>query len=243
MFIVTKLPGLSGLFCWVKIALCKPKQPVRKLFSAVQAETGILPVYSPITHMRSFCLFVLMMISCSQQKQVQVPDEDTLHNTRPGKPATDIGGRQDHAIAGSLEEFKDRFNAFAGKADFYTIRKIHVEEGRISNLFSYCFNTYLCLSGSVDKQDHSVRSIIMTARGDGTLSSGADMVVAMCGIIAATNPGLPADERGQILKELGLFDEQTNIGSFSGSTVRNGVKYHITTGALTGIWFGAEIIE
>lgn len=193
--------------------------------------------------MRSFYLFVFMMISCSQQKQVQVPDKDQLHDVPAGKTATEISGRQDHAIIGSLDAFKDRFNAFAGKTGFYTIRKIRVEKGRVSNLFSYCFNAYLCLSGSVDKQDHSVRSIIMTARGDGTLSSGADMVVAMCGIIASTNPALPADERGEILKELGLFDEQTNIGSFSGSTVRNGIKYHITTSELTGIWFGAEIME
>lgn len=56
-------------------------------------------------------------------------------------------------------------------------------------------------------------------------------------IIAATNPEISKEERGNVLKELGLFDENVDISNLDKSAIRNGLKYRIQGSSEIGIMF------
>ncbi|MFD1955994.1 hypothetical protein ACFSL6_17905 [Paenibacillus thailandensis] len=151
---------------------------------------------------------------------------------------------EEEAIPGTIgmtpEEFKEAFNSAAKEFDAsFNINKLTVEEGQVQNTFQVMFTDNLGLTGTVNKKDGSVRDVMIMGAGDGTVESGTDIILAIGTLIASTNPTLTADERGDVLGDLGLLDENMNINDLDKSTIRNGIKYHIMGSDVIGIMFSA----
>lgn len=146
-----------------------------------------------------------------------------------------------YAIIKNVDQFKMDFNTYAKESQSsLRIRKIIVEPGEVHNAFQYSFSDGLAIVGTLNKKDNSIRSLIMTAQGDGTLNSGLNMLVVMGAIITSTNPSLTDDERGDVLYQLGLFDDEVDISKLSGRTIKNGIKYFVDGIPQVGIMFGAQ---
>ncbi|WP_212758503.1 hypothetical protein [Paenibacillus sinopodophylli] len=141
-------------------------------------------------------------------------------------------------IGMDVEDFKQAFNTASAEFDAsFKINNISVEKGEVQNIFTVVFTDNLGLTGTVNKNDGLIREIIILGTGDGTMESGTDFILAMGVMIAATNPTLAQSARGDILADLGLMDENVDIQNLDNSTIRNGIKYHITSSQEMGFWF------
>jgi hypothetical protein len=146
------------------------------------------------------------------------------------------------ALFASAAEFKTAFNLAAGSNSFdYEINKIDVQEGEVNNTFQHTINNNISLLGSVNKANGSVKEITMIGKGDGTAKSGADILGMMAVIIGTVDPELPANGRGEILKQLRLFgDNAADLKDHTATTDKNGIHYFINSSEVMGIWFGAK---
>ena len=68
----------------------------------------------------------------------------------------------------------------------------------------------------------------------------ARVILAMLCTIAAVDPGLPPKERGQVLRDLGLFKDNLNLRDYKAHTERGGIKYFVSASELIGFMFAAE---
>ncbi|NMM52052.1 hypothetical protein [Paenibacillus aquistagni] len=138
------------------------------------------------------------------------------------------------------EEFKSSFNSSSEEFDSdLRIKNISVQDGELQDTFQYMFTANLGIVGTVNKSGGKIRDVMLIGNGDGSAKSGADIVIAMGIIIAATNPELSTEDRGEVLKELGLFDENVDVYNLDKNTVRNGIKYRIQGSEVIGIMFSA----
>jgi hypothetical protein len=86
-----------------------------------------------------------------------------------------------------------------------------------------------------------LRSVTLIGTGDGTMKSGTDIIIGMGVLLSATNHDLPADERGQILKELKIIgNKDVDVMNLDESTVRNGIKYSLSTSKELGVLLTAS---
>lgn len=156
--------------------------------------------------------------------------------TEEAKAENEIPG----TIGMTPEEFKEAFNAAAKEFDSnFRIGNITVEDGPVQDTFTVHLTDHLAIVGSVNKADGSVRDVLIMGQGDGSLSSGLDIMVAMGILIAATNPELTPEERGKVLEDLGLFDDTVDLTDHTASTIRNGIQYTLTASDMIGIVFSA----
>lgn len=152
---------------------------------------------------------------------------------------------EQESVPGSLdmtpEEFQQRFNEAAVRveSDFH-IDTMDITAGEVQDVFQSMLTDNIGLLGTINKTDGSLRDIMIMAQGDGTFQSGVDIILAIGTIIATTNPELAPKERGQVLTDLGLLDENTDITNLDSSTVRGQYKYWISSSPAIGIMFGVK---
>ena len=57
-------------------------------------------------------------------------------------------------------------------------------------------------------------------------------------LVTAFHPEFTADERGQVLRDLGLFKEGADILNLEGNTTRGNYEYWVNSSPTIGIMFG-----
>lgn len=171
--------------------------------------------------------FVIMALGSEEQKNDEV---------------NEIEGMEVHRILDSAEDFKTNFNHFMSNdlnSDLL-VGDVKKSTGKENDTFSIMLNSQIALLLQINKEDESLRSVMMIGQGDGTSKSGLNIMMVMGGIIAAVDPNLSQDERGKILRDIGIFDKDFNISKAEGSTMKNGIKYFINTSDQIGVMFGAQ---
>lgn len=166
------------------------------------------------------------------------------NNNSSAAPVKQEDNKKEEKIASlgfDVDEFKKRFNKAAQefKSDM-RIDNIKVESGAVQDTFQYMLTSHLGIVGAVNKEDGNINSITIIGQGDGTVQSGLNIMVSMGILIATVNPELSPDERGNILKELGIIGDNVDILNLNKDTIRNGKKYFITSSKELGIMFGVE---
>jgi len=145
-----------------------------------------------------------------------------------------------HSIGMNADQFKKAFNEASNSIGTdLKIGNLKIEEGPMQNTFNHSFTKNLSMVGIVNKIDGSVRSVTFIGAGDGTAKSGADIILSMGLAIMTTNPELSENDRGNILRELGLMDGG-DVLNLDKDTIRNGIKYSLNTSKELGIWFTAS---
>lgn len=139
----------------------------------------------------------------------------------------------------NIEGFAKLFNIASQEFESsFHIDNPSITDGEIQDVATIMLNDYIAMNVSINKEDKSVRDILMIGQGDGTVASGLDIMVTIGTIITATNPDLTPDERGDVLNELGLMDE-AGLSDEQKSAVRNGIKYTLESSDQIGIMFTA----
>lgn len=145
-------------------------------------------------------------------------------------------------IVSSADVFVDRFNDFTSRNDMdLSIADISFTEGDVP-MFKYFFNDNLGLLGVLNKEDRSVTSItIMSSGGGDGISTGVNILTAMGGLFTAIDPSITPDERGAIIKKLGILEKGNIKDGYKKRVIVKGIKYWITVSETLGVWFGAEL--
>jgi hypothetical protein len=111
---------------------------------------------------------------------------------------------------------------------------LSVQPGEVQDVFQVNFSDGVAMIGTVNKGDGSIRDV--TILGDG--SDPATLLLAWAYLIQTTNPSLSADQRGDVLRDLGVFDTD-DFDGLDERTERNGISYHVSATAGLGIFFSA----
>lgn len=143
----------------------------------------------------------------------------------------------------TVNEFRERFDDAADEFEltYRSNKSADITKGDVHDTqqvitASDYVNAFATLS-----KDGGVISISMVGVGDGSDNSGFDILATMGAIIAAAQPELMPEERGVVLKELGLSDGRAEEDMQS--TTRDNVKYSLSINELTGVMFFVEPVE
>jgi hypothetical protein len=138
----------------------------------------------------------------------------------------------------SAEAFKTGFNNAAKNAQSeFRIDKINVERGPANDTFTSYLSKNNALIGTLD-QDGNLKSITSISTGDGTIESGADMIILSALIVRAVSPGMDKKQAGDIALNL-IRKTNENGGETAKKQVGN-VEYFAMFSESLGFWFGAE---
>ena len=153
--------------------------------------------------------------------------------------ATDI---QPEASPASLDmspdEYRERFNRLLDTLDLPFRAAFSVVEGSINNVARASLNDHLGLVAVVDKETGQLKSVTLLGSGDGTVESGANiLIVAVATLAAATPNGSTKTVGPEVLELMKSFDEEADEPA---SRIVNGVKFsHMRTEEF-GAFFSAE---
>lgn len=142
----------------------------------------------------------------------------------------------------TTEVFAERMNANLKKADSPFRLNIHIEDGKVNDVFKYAFNDYLVMVGTIDKTSKNLSSITIITRGDGTTSSGVNIMAVVVSAYSAIlgEDSMKTGEPGRVMIKLvnmkkNKMDEESTV-----STILNGMKFSFMTNHTLGNWFTVE---
>lgn len=216
-------------------------------------------------------VFICLITYCSspgQEDKIEVTNESFLENdskntkyfyqkdstnqqitginkkTSNKKEVTPKLTNKTYYVVKGVGSFKKRFNQFSrASSSSLRIGNITINQGKVNNTFQYMFNKYIGILGTVNKVDNSLKELTMIGQSDGSLSSGIDIIVVMGGIINSVQPNLNPNERGQILKDLGILGDEIDLMNLEENTHRGNIKYWVNSSKYIGIMFGASHIN
>jgi hypothetical protein len=137
----------------------------------------------------------------------------------------------------SVKKFRTAFNKSASMNNFnFQLPNLKVQNGEVNNVFRCKITDYLFIMGTVDKTKKGVKEITMIGSPDDTLESATNLLSCMVVMIASVDSSLLPEQRGDVLRELGLLG--TDIMNVSTKTEKNGFEYFFNTSPQIGITFG-----
>lgn len=165
------------------------------------------------------------------------PDPAPTDSPTPIPAAPTIPG----SIGMTPEEFVARWDAAAAAAGSpeMHIGSVAVEEGDVQDVFQHEINAGVFIQGSVNKLDGSVREVSVII-GAQDLGQAAEGFLAMALLIEVSSPDLLPEERGDVLRELRLFEEDVDISTLDGSVRRGNIEYTLLGVEGVGLFFIAD---
>lgn len=164
--------------------------------------------------------------------------------TLPEEPQEEVQDESAVPLLGcDSKTFQKNFNQ-AAKTFKSNLRceTLKLETGAVNDSFIASVTENIALIGSIDKKTQQLQSVTMIAQGDGTIHSGANIMLGIGQLIMATAPELDAKGRGQLLKDMGLTPENLKDGK-DGRHVIGNKKFFFSMSDLIGLWFGVEAVE
>jgi hypothetical protein len=144
------------------------------------------------------------------------------------------------SIVENANVMRQRFNEFFTEAGSkLRVGSLKIKSGEVNDVAQYMINKLIGITCTINKTDKSVSEIVLIAQGDGSMQSGVNILVAAGGVIHATNPDLQPEQRGDILKKIGLMGDNVDIKKLNGKTVKNNVEYQGYYNEQIGIMFSA----
>jgi hypothetical protein len=194
-----------------------------------------------ITMVGAFIMFGIVIEDDNKSEILENSPEDKIENAIELKNVES----EERYLFNTVEDFRKEFNSKSELLDFNLhINKIRIETGEVNNSFTYKFSENIVLVGSLTKSNNKLKEVSMFGTGDGTPSSGANILTCMVNLIAAADAELPADDRGKILEDLKLINnDNTNILDLSTETVKNGIRYSLNSSELMGFIFSVSMEE
>lgn len=168
----------------------------------------------------------------------------STQSTAPLSPATSPTAVNPPTTFGIRpEDFQREANQFLKD----TAPQIHMNidqwstsSGSVNDVYRYNFSSANALICSVDKSNNKIKNIMFITVPK-TQTDMLNAIAYYATIIAILNPELDSDERGTVIKELGLFEEGADLLNLSGKVVRGSVLYSLTSSKEMGIVFGADV--
>ena len=152
-------------------------------------------------------------------------------------------GNDEQKVNSTLEftpkEFQDRFNKNMVKIDLPYRAKLKTKRGT-GNLdgASAVLSDHLAITATIDKKTGKLTGMLMIGTGDGSLESGANVLLAGIAAIAAAVPNGTTESIGP--RVIDLMSEFKAESSKPASKVLNGVRFSFNQSSELGTWFSAS---
>ncbi|WP_299291328.1 hypothetical protein [uncultured Mucilaginibacter sp.] len=190
--------------------------------------------------------FILFGATSENVKEEKQGSQENLNqavvSSNAGNSTSSDNQETGQALFNSTEEFKDAFNQYCASNQLdFRVNSLKIKQNKSFSLFTYMLNENLGLTGNIDKSTGGIKEVAMFGTGDGTSTSGSNIILCMVAIIATVDPTIPAQSRYKILKKLKLFDKNVNRLDMSQETLMNGIKYSYISNSIVGISFVASI--
>lgn len=208
-----------------------------------------------------FILLALLLMACSddevtgsevdeQPEEVEeeaVDNDETDESEKEESDETSEEALEEEEVAVlplTIEEIYDNFDRGAEEFElsFRANRDAEVEDGAIYDTQNIVTDSdYVSMFATITK-DGGIVNLTMIGVGDGTAGSGLEILGAIGSTIAAVQPELTPEERGEILTDLGILggdgfpEDMTN-------TIRDNIKYSFSFSDLVGAMFIVESAE
>ena len=141
------------------------------------------------------------------------------------------------------EEFENNFNNFIDANVPGALPHLTAGEksnGEVQDSIIYRSSSDVGIVASIKKETGLINSLMFTGVPDGTEDSSLRIIVGMGTFIGAVDPSLTPEDRNDVLKGLGMFDDDFNVLDHEGQTTKNGVKYALNVSEVVGIMLSAE---
>lgn len=168
-------------------------------------------------------LLLILIGSFSDDKTKITPQPLKQEETKPAS----VEQTPIYTIGLTPEEFKAKFNAQSSESGL-TINTLETESGEKQNAFKYAFSKNLALAASVNKVDGSIRDISIIAQPVKDRNQNFNIFLSFGYLIQAINPELKPDDRGQMLRELGLLDKNLDVTKLDNRIIRGNNEYHVS---------------
>lgn len=147
------------------------------------------------------------------------------------QPATAEAIQQPKSLGYTLETYTERLNHLLEKADRpYRIDAKDIEHGETISVLKSSMGKHAVVLVSMATKTGQVRDVVLIAGGDGTMRSGAEIIIAASAVLTAAVPGAELSQSGAWVKEI-IEGRPQVVGSVKLSAKR-------TDGM--GTWFTAE---
>lgn len=167
-------------------------------------------------------------------KSEDVTKEDDIVDVTEDEPTLNI----------SVEEFRENFDSVAGEFGL-TYRSNKDAEIVVGDVYDtqqlITASDHVSAFATLTK-DGGIVSLNLVGSGDGTQESGFEILASIGAMIGAVEPELAAEERGEILTELGILDEG-GISDGLKQVENNGILYSFNKTADEGLMFFVEPAE
>ena len=144
-------------------------------------------------------------------------------------------------FAFTVEEFIDRYNhAWQNlRKDTRVSKWKEIRSGNEVGV-QLSLNENIMIGLTANNVTRRVTDMMLMAQSDGTLRSGAEIILAMLALVMAIeNPSTPVSQRGEILRDLGVPGEVAEAGDQK-KIVRRGVSYFVGRSKLVGTFLTAN---
>ncbi|APQ57676.1 hypothetical protein VK72_02300 [Paenibacillus polymyxa] len=159
----------------------------------------------------------VVLAGCGTERETQ------SQNNTDVKAASEAGSNT-YVFDMALEDFTEAFNAVAKK---YKLDYLHISELKEdSNMFQYRFNDNLSMTGTVDST-HKIHEVMLIGSGGFQEKTGENLMIAIVALIMTTNSDYKFEDAEDVVRDIGLLDNNADLQDFEGATVRNRVKYRI----------------
>lgn len=167
-------------------------------------------------------------------------DPDATVMTFPVKEAQQDPQRE--SLGMTAEKFMVVFNGTSSASNAaYRIDSIDLNPGEVKDTFKVMLSERQALIGTVSKDNGMLESVTSISAGDGTMASGADMIILAGVLVRSISPDIGKKGANDLVT--GMMNEIVGAKGKTTSWEVGEVEYFGMYSNQIGFWFGAEGIE
>lgn len=155
------------------------------------------------------CVFFALVGMVVPESEKNIADvTDVPLSTEPPVPAARVEQAMERPVMALVPKaFIRNFNKYAEEFGCPTMpdKPTKDQSGAAARVRTYMLNDNMFIQFQTPSDGgETLLGIILAGQGDGSPESGKNLLFAAMGTVAAITPGLSADSRGNILRELGI---------------------------------------
>lgn len=177
------------------------------------------------------------------QATAQAAPEATAQAAREAAPAplaSPVAQREAKALPFAMRDIVREYNASAPGLGLPAMEQapFSSKEG-VRDVYQHHLNKYAIITFMCAHKQQVLTGVMVNAAGDGSQQSGAVMLLTLANVFAAMTPGMPANDRGRALGELGITNGRMADGRQRKVAV-GGVTYSTMFNQQMGLMLGAD---
>lgn len=161
--------------------------------------------------------------------RIKSQDSTLTFDIKPSPAQSSSQSNNDFNGIVTIDEFKDNFKKLIDEntLSIFNIDNLEIkEESAGGGTFNLMFKDTIALTGAFNP-DRKIAIASLLVTGDGTETTGQDIIVTMGMFVMATNPSYSISDAEEVLTDLGMDQNSMEKIAEGSSVIRNGVRYNL----------------